>query len=709
MFNTLRSKLITAFAAVALFTVAVGLLATRALGSTNTTLDYAANNLAPTLEQVGRLRYYFARATWQSTEGIAGALAKDEKAVKAARDLRQMAMGEMEKTIADYESLPLAPEEVEPWKAFKSANGAWRKSNDELWGTIEANDPEKLWAFAGSNEQDKADQGMIDGLHNLMEAERGLLKATSKKASDDVAEANAEIWSVTALGALGALVLGLIITTLITRPVQALNEAALRMARGDIDQKVTHDGKDEIGQLAQSFRSLIEYIKEVAAHTAALGRGDVQVKVQPRSDADQLSRSVAGTVTVLNQVLSESRTLIAAARAGELSKRGNPAAYQGAYAELVTGLNQMMDAASAPLLEASGALSRLAERDLTARGRADFQGDYGRMLSSLNQAAQNLEESLQQVSTTSEQVAAASSQIAGSSQSVAQGASEQASALEETSSALVQMSATTKQTAENAVTASKLAEQARDASQSGGTAMADMTSAMNRIRAAAEGTAAIIRDINDIAFQTNLLALNAAVEAARAGEAGRGFAVVAEEVRNLALRSKEAAQKTETLIGESMSLTQQGEELSGKVGTKLSEIVQAVGKVSEIVASIAQASQEQAEGIEQSNKAMSQMDQVTQQAAANSEETSSAAEELAAQAQELAALVGRFQLGGAKRAVTVPKQPVRRVAAPPPMPRAVVKTPRSAHVGNGHAHSGNGHARPESLIPFDNDPDLASF
>lgn len=709
MFNTLRTKLIAAFAVVALFTVVVGVLATRALGDTNKTLDYAANNLAPTLEQVGRVRYYFARASWQTTEGVAASLAKDEKNLKAARELRQSAMSEMDKTIADYESLPLAEEEQAPWKAFKAANADWRKANDELWSTLEAGDAARTWAVADSTEQDKADSGMISSMHDLMEAERGLLKTTSQRAAEDVSSAGSQIWSVTAFGALGALGLGLFITALISRPVQALSQAALRIARGDIDQQIAHEGKDEIGQLAQSFRSLIEYIKEVASHSAALGRGDVQVKVQPKSDADQLSRSMASTAAVLNQLLGESRALIAAARAGELSKRGNPAAFQGAYGELVTGLNQMMDAASAPMLEAGQALSRLADRDLTARGRADFEGDYGRMMGSLNQAAQNLEESLQQVSTTSEQVAAASSQIAGSSQSVAQGASEQASALEETSSALVQMSATTKQTAENAVTASKLAEQARDASQSGGTAMADMTKAMNRIRAAAEGTAAIIRDINDIAFQTNLLALNAAVEAARAGEAGRGFAVVAEEVRNLALRSKEAAQKTETLIGESMALTQQGEDLSGKVGVKLSEIVQAVGKVSEIVASIAQASQEQAEGIEQSNKAMSQMDQVTQQAAANSEETSSAAEELAAQAQELAALVGRFQLSGARRVAALQKPALRRVAAPPPMPRAVVKTPRSAQVGNGHAHGANGHQRAESLIPFDNDTDLASF
>ena len=61
-----------------------------------------------------------------------------------------------------------------------------------------------------------------------------------------------------------------------------------------------------------------------------------------------------------------------------------------------------------------------------------------------------------------------------------------------------------------------------------------------------------------------------------------------------------------------------------------------------------------------------------------------------------------------KRTAAVAAKPLRRVAAPPVMPRVVVKTPRVGHA-NGHAASSNGHARAESLIPFDNDSDLASF
>ncbi|MGC4000065.1 MAG: methyl-accepting chemotaxis protein [Anaeromyxobacter sp.] len=200
-----------------------------------------------------------------------------------------------------------------------------------------------------------------------------------------------------------------------------------------------------------------------------------------------------------------------------------------------------------------------------------------------------------------------------------------------------------------------------------------MEGAMAQIRASAEGTSQIIKDVSDIAFQTNLLALNAAVEAARAGDAGRGFAVVAEEVRSLALRAKEAAQKTEGLIRESVRHAGEGEGAAKHVAGRLDEIARGVERVTAMVTEIATSARAQTQGMDQVNRAVSEMDKVTQQNAASAEESSSAASELSSQAELLSSMIGTFQLER-EAALHRPARTAARLAAPaarpaPPPPR----------------------------------------
>ena len=236
-------------------------------------------------------------------------------------------------------------------------------------------------------------------------------------------------------------------------------------------------------------------------------------------------------------------------------------------------------------------------------------------------------------------VTTASHQVADSGVHLAERASEQAASIQQASANLVALSSQTQQSSQNASQADSLMSETLQKVGLGMEATNGMIDTINAIKASSDQTAKIISSINEIAFQTNLLALNAAVEAARAGDAGKGFAVVAEEVRNLALRSQEAASSTATLLEEAQSQANSGVAVVGNVYDSLTQIQEGTSSCGTLITEIATASQTQSQVITEVGNAVSEIDLVVQQSAANAEESASTGEELAGQAQELSSLV----------------------------------------------------------------------
>ncbi|MBI3564746.1 MAG: bacteriohemerythrin [Elusimicrobia bacterium] len=455
------------------------------------------------------------------------------------------------------------------------------------------------------------------------------------------------LWS----GAAAVLVPGALLAYLLGRASAGLREmtdAAARLAEGDASRTVSYRSGDELGELADALRGAVAMLKERGEAVESLSQGRLTVTLGASGPRDVLGHAVLRQTAALQGLLAETAGLTALARMGELDSRADAAKFPGAYAEIVAGINALLDALLAPIGETAKVLERVAAKDVTARMTGEHRGAFAVIKADVNRAAENLDASLQQIAEASEHLSTASGEVGRSAQSLASGSSEAASSLEEISSSVQEASSMSKQTAANAHEAKGLAEAARAFADKGLDGMRNLSAAMSKIRKSSAETAKIVKTIDEIAFQTNLLALNAAVEAARAGDAGRGFAVVAEEVRTLATRSAEAAKSTTRLIENSVRDAEDGAALNADVLQSLDAIHQQAKKVGVVMAEIAAAAGEQTEGISQIDAAIQQINQVTQQGAANSEEMAGAAEELSAQALQLKFLVGRFRVSAAK-------------------------------------------------------------
>ncbi len=302
------------------------------------------------------------------------------------------------------------------------------------------------------------------------------------------------------IGVTAAIGIGFFIANSISKPLTQLRDVSSKLAEGNTDVNLTINQKDEIGEVASALERVISAERAIEDGIVKVSRGDMNVDLQTRSESDKLTIAVLQMVEIIRGLVAEADMLSKATVEGKLDTRGDASKFQGDFAGIVKGVNDTLDAVIGPLNVAAEYVDRISKGDIPEKITDVYTGDFNEIKNNLNELIDslnhitaiatkiaegnlaidiearsqndslmmvlaemvvNLNDILGNVDIAVEQIDSGSGQVSDSSQALSQGATESASSLEEITSFMQVMASQTKQNAENATQASRLAADSR--------------------------------------------------------------------------------------------------------------------------------------------------------------------------------------------------------------------------------------------------------
>ncbi len=177
--------------------------------------------------------------------------------------------------------------------------------------------------------------------------------------------------------------------------VQSLQKELNRLTEASRDGQLSERGKTD--QFQGSYADIVRGVNNMLdAILLPIGEGnrilaqisngkiDELVSQTYKGDHEKMKQAVNNVGVVLQSLQQELARLTEASKAGKLTERGNQDQFQGAYANIVRGVNAILDAVIMPLNVSANYVDRISKGDIPPQITDTYHGEFNNIKNNLN-------------------------------------------------------------------------------------------------------------------------------------------------------------------------------------------------------------------------------------------------------------------------------------------------------------------------------------
>src|SRR6056297_379086 len=151
------------------------------------------------------------------------------------------------------------------------------------------------------------------------------------------------------------------------------------------------ESDDEIGQLAKAFQNMAEKLKAQAEAVEKIANGNLDIALEVVSEKDVLSQNINLMRGNLQALIDELLYMKEQGDLGNHSERAKIGVLKGSYAEILEGINAILDHLGDPLNNLANFFSMMAEGDFPEEiDTVDYKGEFIGFMELVNRIRNNI-------------------------------------------------------------------------------------------------------------------------------------------------------------------------------------------------------------------------------------------------------------------------------------------------------------------------------